>query len=99
MLCVRSANLAEEANGAVVMLRHLTRAAADRSLLRGGGSVGITAMARSQLKVCRHPDDPKPAGVDPGQVEPGAARSVLALRGGGRRDNNPSVWSGTASVT
>ncbi len=50
--------LAEETNGAVVPVRHLNKSSSGSSLLRGGGSVGITAMARSQLKVCRHPDDP-----------------------------------------
>ena len=50
--------LAEETNVAIVLLRHLVKIASGHSLLRGGGSVGITAMARSQLKLYRHPDDP-----------------------------------------
>jgi RecA-family ATPase len=50
--------LAEETNVAVVPVRHLNKSSSGCSLLRGGGSVGITAMARSQLKVFRHPDDP-----------------------------------------
>ena len=50
--------LAEETNVAVVLLRHLVKSGSGGSLLRGGGSVGITAMARSQLKLYRHPDDP-----------------------------------------
>jgi hypothetical protein len=50
--------LAEKADIAVVLLRHLVKSGSGRSLLRGGGSVGITAMARSQLKLFRHPDDP-----------------------------------------
>lgn len=49
--------LAEKCNVAVVLLRHFVKSSSGRSLLRGGGSVGITAMARSQLKLFRHPDD------------------------------------------
>lgn len=51
-------DLAEELNIAIVLLRHFVKSSSGRSLLRGGGSVGITAMARSQLKVFKHPDDP-----------------------------------------
>jgi DNA (cytosine-5)-methyltransferase 1 len=50
--------LAERMNIAVVLLRHFVKSPGGRSLLRGGGSVAITAMARSQLKVFKHPDDP-----------------------------------------
>ena len=50
-------DLAERLNVAVVMLRHFTKSA-NNSLLRGGGSTAITAVARSQLKLYKHPDDP-----------------------------------------
>jgi hypothetical protein len=50
--------LAEKTNVAVVALRHFIKHSSGGSLLRGGGSVGITAMARSQLKLVRHPDEP-----------------------------------------
>jgi hypothetical protein len=50
-------DLAERMNIAVVMIRHFTKSSNSNSLLRGGGSVGITAVARSQLKVYKHPDD------------------------------------------
>lgn len=39
-------------------IRHFVKSGNGHSLLRGGGSVGITAMARSQLKLYKHPDDP-----------------------------------------
>jgi hypothetical protein len=51
-------DLAERMNVAVVLIRHFTKGANGNSLLRGGGSVGITAVARSQLKVYKHPNDP-----------------------------------------
>ena len=50
--------LAERTNIAVVILRHFVKSGSGRSLFRGGGSVGITAVVRSQLKLFRHPDDP-----------------------------------------
>jgi len=50
--------LAEETGVAVVMLRHFNKKSSGRSLLRGGGSVAITGMARSQLKLYLHPTDP-----------------------------------------
>lgn len=51
-------DLAERTNVAVVVLRHFVKNGSGASLLRGGGSVGITAVARSQLKLFKHPDDP-----------------------------------------
>jgi RecA-family ATPase len=50
--------LADKRNVAVVAIRHFIKSGNGHSLLRGGGSVGITAMARSQLKLYKHPDDP-----------------------------------------
>jgi hypothetical protein len=50
--------LAAKTNVAVLALRHFVKSNSGHSLLRGGGSVGITAVARSQLKLYKHPDDP-----------------------------------------
>ena len=49
--------LADDMNIAVVLSRHFVKNSSGHSILRGGGSVGITAMARSQLKMYVHPDD------------------------------------------
>ena len=49
--------LAERMQIAVVILRHFTKKASGKSLLRGGGSVAITGVARSQLKLYKHPTD------------------------------------------
>ena len=51
-------DLAEKTKIAIVILRHFIKSSNGHSLLRGGGSVGITAMVRSQLKLFFHPDDP-----------------------------------------
>ena len=50
-------DLAERMNVAAVMIRHFTKSASN-SLLHGAGSTAITALARSQMKLYRHPDDP-----------------------------------------
>lgn len=51
-------DLAERTQVGVVMLRHFNKKGGGKALLRGGGSVAITGMARSQLKLYKHPDDP-----------------------------------------
>lgn len=50
--------LAERTNAAIVVIRHFVKSSSGNSLLRGGGSAGITAVARSQLKLYLHPSDP-----------------------------------------
>jgi KaiC/GvpD/RAD55 family RecA-like ATPase len=49
--------VAERTGTAVVMLRHFNKKSSGRTLHRGGGSVGITGTARSQLKLYLHPTD------------------------------------------
>lgn len=51
------ARFAERANVAVVMIRHLTKSGGRRALYRGGGSIGIVAVARSAFLVGKDPDD------------------------------------------
>lgn len=50
--------VAERTGAAVVVVRHLNKAAGGNPLYRGGGSIGITGAARSVLLVARDPDDP-----------------------------------------
>jgi hypothetical protein len=49
--------LAEETGAAVVVVRHLNKAAGANPLYRGGGSIGIIGAARSGLLVARDPDN------------------------------------------
>ncbi len=51
------AKLAEETGAAVVVVRHLNKAAGGSPLYRGGGSIGIIGQARSALLVAKHPED------------------------------------------
>ena len=52
------ADLAQRANAAVVLIRHLTKRSDANALYRGGGSIGIIAVARAGLLVARHPESP-----------------------------------------
>jgi hypothetical protein len=50
--------VAQETGAAVVVVRHLNKAAGGSPLYRGGGSIGIIGAARSGLLVARDPDNP-----------------------------------------
>ena len=51
------AALAERTGVAVIVVRHLNKAAGTNPLYRGGGSIGIVGAARSSLIVARDPED------------------------------------------
>ena len=51
------AQMAEETDAAVLLIRHLTKARLGPAMHRGGGSVGILAAARSALLLAEDPDD------------------------------------------
>lgn len=48
--------LAEETDGAIVVVRHLNKATGQSGLYRGGGSIGIIGAARTGLLVGADPD-------------------------------------------
>lgn len=50
--------LAERTGAAVVVVRHLNKAAGGAAVYRGSGSIGITGAARVVLLCAKHPDDP-----------------------------------------
>jgi hypothetical protein len=52
------AKVAEDTGAAVLVIRHLNKAAGGNPLYRGGGSIGIIGAARSGLLVARDPDNP-----------------------------------------
>jgi AAA domain len=51
------AALAESIGAAIVVVRHLNKAAGGNTLYRGGGSIGIIGAARCALLVAKHPED------------------------------------------
>ncbi len=52
------AALAEEADVAVLLIRHLNKTVGGNPLYRGGGSIAFVAAARSALLVAKDPDNP-----------------------------------------
>jgi hypothetical protein len=50
--------MAQETGAAVVVIRHLNKAAGGNPLYRGGGSIGIIGAARSGLLVAADPENP-----------------------------------------
>jgi RecA-family ATPase len=53
------AALAEKTGAAVLIVRHLNKAAGGNALYRGGGSIGIIGAARSGLVIAPDPEDPE----------------------------------------
>ncbi len=51
------ASLAADLEAAIVLIRHLNKAAGGVALYRGGGSIGIIGAARSGLLLARDPED------------------------------------------
>lgn len=52
------AMLADETGCAIVLVRHLNKAAGGNALYRGGGSIGIVGAARAAFLIARDPNDP-----------------------------------------
>lgn len=51
------AYLAQRTNCTVLIVRHLNKGSSENPLYRGGGSIGIIAIARTGLLVVQHPSD------------------------------------------
>ena len=50
--------IADQANCAVIMVRHLTKRGGGNSLYRGSGSIGVVAATRSAFLIGKAPNDP-----------------------------------------
>ncbi len=89
------ASLAEDLDIAIVALRHLNKGEGRSALYRGGGSIGISAAARSVLLVAKDPDNegtqvlasvksnlaPQPASLRYGIVDDGNGVGRIEWRG------------------
>lgn len=51
--------IAEKADAALLIVRHLAKATNANALYRGTGSIDQIAMARSAIRVAKHPDNPE----------------------------------------
>jgi AAA domain len=92
------AQLAERFGVAVLVIRHWTKAQG-RAVYRGGGSIGITAAARSVLLVARDPDDPDENGrriLAPVKCNLSAPPSSLAYRLEAAEAVARIAWAGTS---
>jgi hypothetical protein len=94
------ATLAERTRAAVLIVRHLNKAAGGNTLYRGGGSIGIIGAARSGLVVAKDPEDPERRILAANKHNLSRAAPSLAFRvetapnGAARED-----WGGTSSLS
>lgn len=94
------AELAERTGVAVVVIRHLNKAAGGPALYRGGGSIGITAAARIALLVGQDPDDEGRRVLAPLKSNIGIKPAALAYRLEEAPNGSVRVaWEGTSTFT
>jgi hypothetical protein len=94
------AALAERARAAVLIVRHLNKAASNNALYRGGGSIGIIGAARSGLVVAKDPEDPERRILAANKHNLSRAAPSLAFRvETAPNDAARVVWSGTSSLS
>jgi hypothetical protein len=95
--------MAEMVNVAVVMVRHLTKGSGTNPLYRGGGSIGVLAVARSGLLVAADPDDAtgerRVLAVAKGNLEGSVPSLGFTLEGGAARGAPRVVWQGPVEQT
>lgn len=89
--------LAQRRGCAVVLVRHLNKAAGMSALYRGGGSIGIVGAARSALLVAPDPVDPRRRVLAPLKSNLASRPDTLAYQISG---DPPHVeWLGAVAVT
>lgn len=97
------ASMAERTGCAVIVLRHLNKAAGMSGLYRGGGSIGIIGAARVGLLA--HKDNDDPTGqrrllmVQKCNIGPEALTLVYRVVGVEGTDSSRIEWLGESSVT
>jgi hypothetical protein len=92
--------MAEETGVAVVVIRHLNKAAGGAAIYRGGGSIGIIGAARSGLLVAKDPEDEsrRILAMTKSNLAPPAAS--LTYRLATATNGAPKIeWEGTSRTT
>ena len=94
------ATLAERTRAAILIVRHLTKAAGGNTLYRGGGSIAIIGAARSGLVIAQDPEDPERRILAANKHNLSRAAPSLAFR----IDTAPNgaarvAWGGTSTLT
>jgi hypothetical protein len=94
------AALAERTGAAVLIVRHLNKAAGGNTLYRGGGSIGIIGAARSGLVVAPDPEDPERRILASNKHNLAKAAQSLVFRVGTAPNGAARVaWGGTSGLS
>jgi len=94
--------IAEETEASIVLVRHLNKSQSTRAIYKGGGSIGITAAARSALLIAASPDDDELKVLAQTKSNSGRKADSLAYRII-QSHNDPSIplirWEGVTTAT
>jgi hypothetical protein len=92
-LLVQLKGLAERTGACILVIRHLSKSMSRSALLRGQGSIGITASARTALLAGRHPDDPMLRALAVVKTNLGALPLTLTYRVVGAAAGSRIEWA------
>ena len=96
------AQMADELQVAVLVIRHLNKSSGGSAIYRGGGSIGIIGQARLGFMLGRHPEDEERLVLACTKSNPGKHPSSQALRIVAS-ENEPEVgiikWEGLSNLT
>jgi hypothetical protein len=94
------AALAERTGAAVLIVRHLNKAAGGNTLYRGGGSIGIIGAARAGLVVAPDPEDPERRILAANKHNLSRAARSLVFQVGSASNGAARVeWGGVSDLT
>jgi hypothetical protein len=93
------AEIAVQAECAVVLVRHLNKGNGSKAIYRGGGSIGIVAAARSALLVAADPYDPETRVLALSKSNLAAKGKSLGYRLEPKEQGLAVVWRGEANWT
>ena len=94
------AALAERTRAAMLIVRHLNKAAGGNTLYRGGGSIGIIGAVRSGLVVAKDPEDPERRILAANKHNLSRAAPSLVFRVETASNGAARVaWGGTSSLS
>ncbi len=95
------ATLAEDRRCTILLVRHLNKGTGTNAVLRGGGSIGIIAAARTGLLLAKDPEDPakRVLAVAKANVGRGAPSLIFHIESEKGADHGRIVWEGTSPHT
>jgi hypothetical protein len=93
----RLSALAEDSGAAVLVVRHLNKAAGGNPLYRGGGSIGIIGAARAGMLVARDPDDDARRVLATTKCNLAAEPESLSFHLEQHNDASRVVWDGVSA--